>query len=142
MPKALTLLLNFLTLIRQLAKEFKHFKKCERFKLENVLNYATMSVNNTQVKHIAQLANIPISEEESNKLAQDFSETLQVVDQLKKADVSQVEITHQITGFKNVLREDVVKEKQSFTQQEALANAKKTYQGYFVVPYVLHNKDN
>lgn len=101
-----------------------------------------MSVNNTQVKHIAQLANIPISEEESNKLAQDFSETLQVVDQLKKADVSQVEITHQVTGFKNVLREDVVKEEQSFTQQEALANAKKTYQGYFVVPYVLHNKDN
>ena len=40
-----------------------------------------MSVNNTQVKHIAQLANIPISEEESNQLAQDFSETLQVVDQ-------------------------------------------------------------
>lgn len=101
-----------------------------------------MSVNNTQVKHIAQLANIPISEEESNKLAQDFSETLQVVDQLKKADVSQVEITHQITGFKNVLREDVVKEEQSFTQQEALVNAKKTYQGYFIVPYVLHNKDN
>jgi len=101
-----------------------------------------MSVNNTQVKHIAQLANIPISEEESNKLAQDFSETLQVVDQLKKADVSKVEITHQVTGFKNVLREDIVKEEQSFTQQEALANAKKTYQGYFVVPYVLHNKDN
>ncbi len=101
-----------------------------------------MSVNNTQVKHIAQLANIPISEEESNKLAQDFSETLQVVDQLKKADVSKTEITHQVTGFKNVLREDIVKEEQSFTQQEALANAKKTYQGYFVVPYVLHNKDN
>ncbi len=101
-----------------------------------------MSVNNTQVKHIAQLANIPISEEESNQIAQDFSETLQVVDQLKKADVSQVEITHQVTGFKNVFREDIVKEEQSFTQKEALANAKKTYQGYFVVPYVLHNKDN
>ncbi len=101
-----------------------------------------MSVNNTQVKHIAQLANIPISEEESNKLAQDFSETLQVVDQLKKADVSKVEITHQVTGFKNVFREDVAKEDQSFTQKEALANAHKTYKGYFVVPYVLQNKDN
>ena len=101
-----------------------------------------MSVNNTQVKHIAQLANIPVGEEESNKLAQDFSETLQVVDQLKKADVSTVEITHQVTGFKNVFREDIVKEEQSFTQKEALANAKKTYQGYFVVPYVLQNKDN
>jgi len=101
-----------------------------------------MSVNNTQVKHIAQLANIPIEEEESIKLANDFSETLQVVDQLKKADVSKVEITHQVTGFKNVFREDIVKEKQSFSQKEALANAHKTYKGYFVVPYVLQNKDN
>jgi len=101
-----------------------------------------MSVNNTQVKHIAQLANIPVGEEESIKLADDFSETLQVVDQLKKASVSKVEITHQVTGFKNVFREDVVKEEQSFSQKEALANAHKTHNGYFVVPYVLHNKDN
>lgn len=101
-----------------------------------------MSVNNTQVKHIAQLANIPIEEEESVKLADDFSKTLQVVDQLKKASVSKVEITHQVTGFKNVFREDFVKEEQSFSQKEALANAHKTHNGYFVVPYVLHNKDN
>ncbi len=101
-----------------------------------------MSVNNTQVKHIAQLANIPITEEESLKLASDFSETLQVVDRLKKIDTSKVAVTHQVTGFKNILREDVVKEEQSFTQEEALANAKQTYQGYFVVPYVLQNKDN
>lgn len=101
-----------------------------------------MSVNNTQVKHIAQLANIPVGEEESIKLADDFSKTLQVVDQLKKASVSKVEITHQVTGFKNVFREDIVKEEQSFSQKEALANAHKTHNGYFVVPYVLHNKDN
>jgi aspartyl-tRNA(Asn)/glutamyl-tRNA(Gln) amidotransferase subunit C len=100
-----------------------------------------MSVNNTQVKHIAELANIPVTEEESIKIAEAFSETLAVVDRLKKADVSQVAITHQVTGFKNVFREDVVKQEQSFTQKEALANAKATYQGYFVVPYVLQNKD-
>lgn len=101
-----------------------------------------MSVNNTQVKHIAKLANIPISEEESQKLAQAFTETLAVVDELKQADTDQVAITHQVTGFKNILREDVAKENESFTQKEALANAKVTYKGFFVVPYVLHNKDN
>lgn len=101
-----------------------------------------MSVNNTQVKHIAKLANIPISEEESQTLAKAFSETLEVVDNLKKADVSQVKTTHQVTGFKNVLREDIAKEENSFSQKEALANAKVTYKGYFVVPYVLQNKDN
>lgn len=101
-----------------------------------------MSVNNTQVKHIAKLANIPVSEEESIKLAEAFTETLIVVDRLKKADASKVAITHQVTGFKNILREDVAKPDQSFTQEEALANAKSTYNGFFVVPYVLQNKDN
>ncbi|HPS40744.1 MAG TPA: Asp-tRNA(Asn)/Glu-tRNA(Gln) amidotransferase subunit GatC [Candidatus Woesebacteria bacterium] len=100
-----------------------------------------MSVNNSQVKHIAELANIPITEEESVKIAEAFSETLIVVDRLKKADVSKVGVTHQVTGFKNILREDVVKQEQSFTQKEALANAKTTYKGYFVVPYVLQSKD-
>ena len=101
-----------------------------------------MSVNNTQVKHIAKLANIPVSEEESQELAEAFTETLIVVDRLKKADADKAAITHQVTGFKNILREDIVKEEQSFTQKEALANAKSTYKGYFVVPYVLQNKDN
>jgi aspartyl-tRNA(Asn)/glutamyl-tRNA(Gln) amidotransferase subunit C len=101
-----------------------------------------MSVNNTQVKHIAKLANIPVTEEESQKIADAFSETLVVVDRLKKADADNAKITHQVTGFKNILREDVIKPEQSFTQKEALANAKATYKGYFVVPYVLQNKDN
>lgn len=100
-----------------------------------------MSFNNTQVKHIATLANIPITEEESTKIAQAFSETLAVVDQLRQIDTKQVAITHQVTGFKNILREDIVREEQSFTQEQALANAKLTYKGYFVVPYVLQNKD-
>ena len=101
-----------------------------------------MSVNNTQVKHIAKLANIPVSEEESVKLAEAFTETLIVVDRLKKADASKVATTHQVTGFKNILREDIAKPDQSFTQKEALSNAKSTYNGFFVVPYVLQNKDN
>lgn len=101
-----------------------------------------MSVNDSQVKHIAKLANIPITQAESEKLAHAFTETLIVVDKLKKAGASKASPTYQVTGFKNVLREDIVKEENSFTQEEALANAKVTYQGYFVVPYVLQNKDN
>ncbi len=101
-----------------------------------------MSVTQSQVKHIAGLATIPVSEEETQKLTQAFNETLAVVDQLKQVDVSTTKTTHQVTGLHNVLREDVVREDLSFTQAEALANAKVTHQGYFVVPYVLSNKDN
>lgn len=100
-----------------------------------------MSVNNTQVKHIAELANIPVGEEESIKIAEAFTKTLDVVDQLKKTKANKVSITHQVTGFKNILREDIVRPEFSFTQAEALANAQVTYKGFFVVPHVLQNKD-
>lgn len=101
-----------------------------------------MSVNDTQVKYIAKLANIPIGEEESIKLAEAFTETLTIVDRLKKAGADKAATTHQVTGFKNILRDDVAKPEQSFTQKEALANANSTYNGFFMVPYVLQNKDN
>lgn len=99
-------------------------------------------INASVVKHISELANIPVSEKESQVLANAFSETLDVVDELKKIDVSEVKTTHQVTGLKNVFREDQVIESRQFTQEEALSNARNTHQGYFVVPQVLKNKDN
>lgn len=91
----------------------------------------------TQVTHIAQLANIPVSEAEATKLAAAFNETLEVVNKLKELDTSQVPTTHQVTGLENVARDDVVETDIMFSQEEALANASKTHQGYFVVPQVI-----
>jgi aspartyl-tRNA(Asn)/glutamyl-tRNA(Gln) amidotransferase subunit C len=100
------------------------------------------NIDQKLVKHVAQLAHIPISDAESQQLAKDFSQTLSVVDQLKAADVSRVETTHQVTGFKNITREDKVDESLSFTQAEALANAPNSKDGFFLVPQVLSSEDN
>lgn len=90
-----------------------------------------------QVAHIAQLANIPVSETEKAKLADAFTDTLAVVDQLQELDTSQVPTTHQVTGLENITRDDVVNEAKMLTQDEALANGARTHQGYFVVPQVI-----
>jgi aspartyl-tRNA(Asn)/glutamyl-tRNA(Gln) amidotransferase subunit C len=90
-----------------------------------------------QVKHVAGLAHIPVTNEEAKKLASAFAETLQVIENLKSVDVSQVEPTHQVTGLENVTRPDVVDHDRMLTQDQALANASQTHQGYFVVPRVL-----
>lgn len=100
------------------------------------------NIDQKLVKHVAELAHIPISDAESQQLAKDFSQTLSVVDQLKSADVSEMETTHQVTGLKNVTREDKVDESLSFTQAEALANAPNSQDGYFLVPQVLNAEDN
>ncbi|MCB9800739.1 MAG: Asp-tRNA(Asn)/Glu-tRNA(Gln) amidotransferase subunit GatC [Pseudomonadales bacterium] len=90
-----------------------------------------------QVKHIANLANIPVTEGEVTDLADAFEETLDVVANLQSVDTSKVEPTHQVTGLENVLREDVVDEAHMFTQAEALANAKETHEGFIVVPIII-----
>ncbi len=88
-------------------------------------------------KHVAKLANIPITETEAEELASAFSETLIVVDELQKLAVDNTEPTHQVTGLTNVTRDDVIDKEKMFTQEQALANASKTYQGFFVVPRIL-----
>jgi aspartyl/glutamyl-tRNA(Asn/Gln) amidotransferase C subunit len=102
---------------------------------------AKTTVSPAQVQHIGQLATIPLSDAELQNFSHAFEETLAVVDELREPDVSQTEITSQVTGFTNVWREDVVKTNQTFSQAAALKNAAKTHEGYFMVPGVLTAKD-
>lgn len=97
----------------------------------------TQTFTEAEVKHIAHLARIPVSDSEAEDLASGFTKVLEVVDTLKKADTSDVKPTHQVTGLENVMREDVIDEHRMLTQEEALREAKRTHNGYFVVDQVL-----
>jgi aspartyl-tRNA(Asn)/glutamyl-tRNA(Gln) amidotransferase subunit C len=99
------------------------------------------NVNSDLVKKVAQLSSIPVNNNQAQDLAEKFEQTLETINNLQTVDTKNVEPTHQVTGLENVWREDEVKPEQSFTQQEALANAKKTHDGYFVVSRILDQKD-
>jgi len=90
------------------------------------------------VAHVADLALIPVTDDEKKVLATGFNTVLKVLDTLNAVDVTHIEPIHQVTGLENVYRDDVVDEKRMFTQEEALANAPKSSNGYFVVDRVLH----
>ncbi len=90
------------------------------------------------VRNVAKLANLKITDEEVKKFEIQLSEVLQYVDQLQKIDTTGVTETSQVTGLENVLREDVAK--QSLTQEEALVNAKSQHNGLFKVKGVLDNE--
>lgn len=96
-----------------------------------------ISFTTDDITHISQLALIPVTEEEKKELATGFNTVIGVLEALKKIDVTGVEPTYQVTGLENVFREDEVDEKRTFTQEQALANAPKSYQGFFVVERVL-----
>lgn len=99
----------------------------------------TSRISPQQVKHVAQLANIPITDKEAVNFTGAFEETLTVIDNLQTVDTSATEPTHQVTGLENVLREDTIDEERMFSQEEALANAPAQHDGFFVVDRILHN---
>lgn len=93
--------------------------------------------SSTDVTKIAKLATIPITDSEAIDLAKGFTKVLTIVDELNNVNVSNVEPTSQVTGLENVFREDVVDKNRMFTQKEALSNANRTADGFFMVDQVL-----
>ncbi len=93
------------------------------------------------VSAIAKLANIPVSDAEAESYAAAFTTTMQVVDELQTIDVAAVPQTHQVTGLENVWRADELWPERMFTQEEALANAAQSHNGYFVVQRVIDQEE-
>ena len=67
-------------------------------------------ISKEEVKHIASLARIGMSEKEIEKFSKDLSSILDFVEQLKEVDVNGVEPTAHITGLENKYRADKSRE--------------------------------
>jgi len=67
-----------------------------------------MKLSKEEVKHIAHLARLGLTEEELEKYTQQLSSILDYVEQLKEVNTDGVEPTAQVTGLENVLRPDSI----------------------------------
>jgi len=83
-----------------------------------------------EVKKIAKLANLTLTESEVATYASQLSEVLNYISVLNELDTSTIPPTFQVTGQKNIFRDDTVSA--SLSQAESLKNAKETKNGYFV----------
>lgn len=99
----------------------------------------TKKFTSEDVRKIAKLANIPVTAREEVILAEGFNTTMKVVDALFSVDVKRVTPTSQVTGLENVLREDEIDGQRVFTQDQALANAPRKHNGFFVVDQILED---
>jgi aspartyl-tRNA(Asn)/glutamyl-tRNA(Gln) amidotransferase subunit C len=68
-----------------------------------------MKLDKEQIKHIADLARLELSDEEFEKFGSQLSDVLSYIDQLQEVDTTGVEETAQVTGLTNALREDVAR---------------------------------
>lgn len=67
-----------------------------------------MQLTTDQVRHIAKLARLGVTDDEVKKLSTQLTNILQYVEILSEVDTEHVAPTNQVTGLANVMREDVV----------------------------------
>jgi aspartyl-tRNA(Asn)/glutamyl-tRNA(Gln) amidotransferase subunit C len=94
-----------------------------------------MSVTNEQVRHIARLARIAMSDEEIERLAPELNNILSWVEQLAEVNTDGIEPLTAVIDQKLRLREDVVTD--GDIREDVLANAPEAQHGFFAVPKVI-----
>ncbi|MCE2929132.1 MAG: Asp-tRNA(Asn)/Glu-tRNA(Gln) amidotransferase subunit GatC [Candidatus Caenarcaniphilales bacterium] len=80
-----------------------------------------MSLNHEQVKHIAKLARLNLTEDEVAKYALSLSQILGYIEQLNELDTKDVEPMIAAVQHQKALREDIAVDSQ--LQESMLANA-------------------
>lgn len=97
-----------------------------------------MKITEQDIRRVAELANLALTEAEIARLSQDIGRILEYVDTLNTLDTSGVEPMAQVlygAGETATLRDDL--ERAPLSNAEALANAPLAGQGYFKVPRVI-----
>ena len=96
-------------------------------------------VTREEVKHIANLARLQISEDETTEMQETLETILNFANQIDSANTSDIEPTNHVLDLQNVLRED--KAVEGIPQELALKNAKETEDGQFKVPSIMNEED-
>ncbi len=97
-----------------------------------------MKITEPEVRYVADLANLRLSDEEVRKLRADLDEILGHMDKLNELDTSTVEPMAQVLYDAEetaTLRED--QERPTLSNEAALANAPLAGSGHFKVPLVI-----
>lgn len=88
-----------------------------------------------EVKHVANLARLAITEEEAEKLTNDLDAIISFAEELNELDTENVEPTSHVLDMKNIFREDV--SKPGLPVEEVLKNAPDHENGQIKVPAII-----
>ncbi len=97
-----------------------------------------MKITEKEVRHIADLGNLTLTEDEVQKYAADLEEILTYVEKLDELDTEHVEPTSHCLDMTNVFRDDTPRP--SLTPQQALANAPESEGQCFRVPKIIQEE--
>ena len=97
-----------------------------------------MKLDPRQVRHIARLARLELSDAELERYAHQLTRILDYVDQLRALPLDDVQpLTHPL-DLRDVTRDD--QSRPSLPPETALANASQRHERFFAVPPVLESQ--
>ncbi|KOO41218.1 Asp-tRNA(Asn)/Glu-tRNA(Gln) amidotransferase subunit GatC [Priestia koreensis] len=92
-------------------------------------------ISTDEVKHVAHLARLAITEEEAKMFAGQLDAIISYAEQLNELDTTGVEPTSHVLTMKNVMRED--EPKKGLPIEDVVKNAPDHKDGYVRVPTIL-----
>jgi aspartyl-tRNA(Asn)/glutamyl-tRNA(Gln) amidotransferase subunit C len=99
-----------------------------------------MSLSEEEVRHVALLARLALSDEEVASLQTDLNSILGYIDQLQKLDLADVDPMDHPIPTVNVTRPD--EPRPGLSQELALMNAPQAEDGAFVIPQIIGGGDD
>ena len=94
-----------------------------------------MSLTIADVEHVANLARLGLSDDETERMREQLSSILEHIAVLQEIDTDRIPPTAQVNALANVLRDDVVRP--SLSQEAVLANAPQIRDGFLEVRAVM-----
>ena len=92
-------------------------------------------ISEEQVKHVAHLARLAITEKEAKMLTDQLDKIIIYAEQLNELNTDNVEPTAHVLEIKNVMREDRANE--GLPREEVLKNAPEHQDGQIKVPGIM-----
>ncbi len=98
-------------------------------------------ISKEEVKHIAKLARLGLTEKEIGKYQKELSSILDYIEKLKEVDISKIEPTSHSIRIENVLRDDEIRKPAPYRTEGSGAGlmdlAPETKNGYLKVKSIL-----
>ncbi len=94
-----------------------------------------MSISRDEVRHVARLARLALTEDEERRMTEQLSSILEYIEKLNELDTGDIEPTYHAVEMTNVLRDDEVRP--SYPLDEVLKNAPDRQGPFFIVPRII-----
>lgn len=94
-------------------------------------------ISKEEVKHIAKLARLGLTEREIEKFQKELSSILDYIEKLKEIDISNITPTSHSIEVENIMREDKERAKRKVPSAQLLESAPEEKNGYLKVKSIL-----